>query len=174
MSSFQKKYENKLVVARDKVQKNPSKIGQAVYDILSKEQSSQTVEETISAMTDKYFEKLMLAVNEGCGEKDYPSVFYVLIERKKETLGGNAHNVLKHKYITLPFRPRAALLREESPNSDFDLYEINKTTNEITLVYTLPTKQDSRTILKNAHLYDPQLVKWISDFDKGILDKKVS
>jgi hypothetical protein len=168
-----KKYENRLIVPRDKVKKDPAKVGQAVYDIMSKPQASQTVEETIEAMTDKYFEKLKEAAEEGV-KAGFPNIFYVLLERKKETLMGNANNVLKHRYMTLPFRPKAAVCREECPNSDFDLYEINKSTNEITLLWTLPTKQDSRTILKNPHLYDPNLVQWIRDFDKGLLDHKKS
>lgn len=166
--------KKKLITPRDKINKNPAKVGKAVYDILSKEQLPQTVEETISAMTDKYFQKLMEAVNAGCSEKDYPEIFYIVVERKKETLGGNAHNVLGQRFFTCPFRPRASLLREERPNSDFDLYEINKTTNEVTLVYTILTKQDSKTILKNPHLYDPQLVKWLTDFENGVLDRSAS
>lgn len=166
--------KKKLITPRDKVNKNPAKVGKAVYDILSKEQASQTVEETTSAMTAKYYEMLMEAVNEGCNAPNYPGTFYVVVERKKETLGGNAHNVLGQRFFTCPFRPRAALLREERPNSDFDLYEVNKSSNEITLVYTILTKQDSKTILKNPHLYDPQLVKWLTDFENGVLDKTAS
>lgn len=165
-----KKFEKHLITPRDKVKKNPAKVGQAVYDIISRPQASQTVEETIEAMTGKYFQKLMEAVEEGCRSPNYPPIFYVVIERKKETLAGNASNVLKHKYITTPFKPRAKLLREECPNSDFDLYEADKRKCEITHIWTLPTYQDSVTIMKNKHLYDPQYVKWIEDYNKGILD----
>ena len=166
-----KKYENLLKTSRDQVKKDPAKVGQAVYDILSKTQSSQTVEETIEAMSGKYFEKLMDAVEEGCQAKNYPNVFYVLIERKKETLMGNAHNVLKHKYITSPFKPRSKLLREECPNSDFDLYMADKDKCEITHLWTLPTYQDSVTILKNKQMYDPQYIAWIEAYNKGTLDQ---
>ena len=165
-----KKYEKQLKVTKDKLYKTPAKVGKAVYDINSKPQGVQTVEETIEAMTGKYFEKLMEAVEEGCRAKNYPDVFYVLIERKKETLAGNASNVLKHKYITAPFKPRSQLLRQECPNSDFDLYEADKSKCEITHIWTLPCYQDSVSILKNKQVYDPQLVKWIEDYNKGILD----
>lgn len=165
-----KKYEKQLKVTKDKLYKTPAKVGKAVYDIISKPQGVQTVEETIEAMTGKYFEKLMEAVEEGCRAKNYPDVFYVLIERKKETLAGNASNVLKHKYITAPFKPRSQLLRQECPNSDFDLYEADKSKCEITHIWTLPCYQDSVSILKNKQVYDPQLVKWIEDYNKGILD----
>lgn len=165
-----KKYEKNLITPRDQINKNPAKVGQAAYDILSKSQYTQTVEETTEAMTAKYFEKLMAAVDEGCAEKNYPDKFYILIERKKETLMGLISNALRHKYMTLPFKPKSKIVREECPNSDFDLYEADKTKCEITHIWTLPTHQDSQTILKNRHLYDPQLVKWIEDFYAGALD----
>ena len=165
-----KKYEKHLVTSRDKVNKNPAKVGQAAFDILSKKQSSQTVEETTEAMTAKYYEKLIAAVEEGCQEKNYPPIFYVLIERKKETLMGLIPNALRQKYMTLPFKPKAKVVREECPNSDFDLYEADKVRGEITLIWTLPTYQDSLTILKNRAQYDAQLVKWIEDFRDGKLD----
>ena len=162
-----KKYENRLITSRDKLYKNPAKIGQAVYDIMSKTQHVQTVEETIEAMTAKYYEKLLAAVDEGCAAKNYPPVFYVLVERKKETLMGQVQNVLSQKFFTFPFKPRARVAREERPNSDFDLYEVNKPKGEINYLWTLPTYQDSVTILKNKHLYDPQYVQWIEDYNSG-------
>lgn len=165
-----KKYEKHLITSRDKLKKNPSKVGQAVYDIMSKPQYDQTVEETIEAMTGKYYEKLMAAVDEGCTAKNYPNVFWVLVERKKETLMGNAQNVLSQRFFTFPFRPKAKIAREERPNSDFDLYEVNKDSSSIDYIWTIPTYQDSVTILKNKHLYDPQYVKWIEDYNMGVLD----
>lgn len=164
-----KKYEKRLITAKDKINPNPAQVGKAVYDILSKEQHSQTVEETIEAMTAKYYEKLIEAADEGVKAKDYPDIFYVLVERKKETLMGQAQNVLSQRFFTMPFKPRTKVIKEERPNSDFDLYEINKTGGEITYLWTLPTYQDSVTVLKNKHLYDPQYVKWIEDYNAGIL-----
>lgn len=168
-----KKFEKHLVTSRDKIKKNPSKVGQAAYDLLKKEHPTQTVEETIEAMTAKYYEKLFEAADEGRKSKNYPEIFYIIVERKKETLAGNVCNVLRHKYITSPFKPKSKLLREECPNSDFDVYEINQKRGEITLIYTLPTHQDSQTILKNRHLYDAQLVKWIELYQNGELDQAV-
>lgn len=166
-----KKYEKLLLTPRDQIKANSAQVGKAAYDIISKPQAQQTVEETIEAMTAKYYQKLMEAVEEGAKAPNYPPIFYVIIERKKETLMGNVSNILKHKYITSPFKPRSQLLREECPNSDFDVYEIDKPKNEITLIYTLPTAQDSRSILKNPQIHDPQLVRWIEDYNKGILDQ---
>lgn len=163
-----KKFESILKTSRDKIKKNPSKVGQAVYDILSKEHAPQTVDETLSEMTPKYFEELMTAAEEG--KKVFESPFYVVVQRKKETLAGQVANVLKHVYIRRQSKPHAKFLRTEFPNADHDLYEVDAKKGTITLLYTLPTAQDSKTILKNKHLYDPSLVKWIQAYDTGTLD----
>ena len=165
-----KRLESQLVVSRDKVKKDSSKLGQAVYDILSKEQQDQTVEATIEAMTPKYFEELMKAVDKGC--KDFESPFYIVVQRKKETIGGAITNVLRHKYVTRQTKPYSRFLRTEFPNADHDLYEVDSTKGTMTLLYTLPTEQDSKTILKNAECYDPKLVEWIVAYNHGSLDMK--
>lgn len=161
------KFSPYLKVSRDKIKKDPSKLGQAVYDILSKEQSPQTVEETIAEMTPSYFEQLSIAVEKGC--KDFESPFYVVVQRKKETIGGSVMNVLKHQYITRQTKPYANFLRHEWPNADHDLYEIDSAKGTMTLLYTLPNAQDSKTILKNADCYDPKLVEWILAYNDGSL-----
>lgn len=163
-----KRFEKHLITSRDKIYKNPAKVGQAVYDIMSKEQAPQTVEETLEAMTAQCLRDRMSAIEEGC--KKFYSPFYVTVERKKETLAGNACNVLRQKHIVSQLPPSASNLRNASPNADFDVYEIDKESNTITLVLTLLTKQDAMTVLKNPHLYDTHLVKWNDAFYKGILD----
>lgn len=165
-----KSLQNNLVMGRDKIKKNPAKLGQAVYDIISKEQQDQTVEATIDAMTPKYFEELMKAVDKGC--KDFESPFYIVVQRKKETIGGSVMNVLKHQYVTRQTKPYANYLRSEFPNADHDLYEVDSEKGTMTLLYTLPNAQDSKTILKNAECYDPKLVEWIVAYNRGSLDTK--
>ena len=167
-----KRLESQLVMTRDKIKKNPAKLGQAVYDILSKEQQDQSVEATIDAMTPKYFEELMKAIDKGC--KDFESPFYIVVQRKKETIGGSVMNVLKHQYVTRQTKPYANFLRSEFPNADHDLYEVNSEEGTMTLLYTLPNAQDSKTILKNAECYDPKLVEWIVSYNQGILDLEKS
>lgn len=167
-----KRLESQLVMPRDKIKKDPSKLGQAVYDILSKEQQDQSVEATVDAMTPKYFEELSKAVDKGC--KDFESPFYIVVQRKKETIGGSVMNVLKHQYVTRQTKPYAYFLRSEFPNADHDLYEINSEKGTMTLLYTLPNAQDSKTILKNAECYDPKLVEWIVAYNCGNLDLEKS
>jgi hypothetical protein len=160
--------QSQLVTSRDKIKKNPARLGQAIYDIISKEQQDQSVEATIDAMTPKYFEELMKAVDKGC--KDFESPFYIVVQRKKETIGGSVMNVLKHQYVTRQTKPYANFLRHEFPNADHDLYEVDSEKGTMTLLYTLPNAQDSKTILKNAECYDPKLVEWIVAYNRGVLD----
>jgi hypothetical protein len=164
------KFDPHLKVSRDKLKKDPSKLGKAVYDILSKPQATQTVEETLEAMTPQYFDELMKAANRGA--KLYQSPYYVVVQRKKETIAGQVMNVLKHAYIDRQTRPRSKFLRTEFPNADHDVYEVDKTKGTISLLYTLPTEQDSKSILKNEALYDPNLVRWIKAYDAGKLDSE--
>jgi hypothetical protein len=165
-----KKLESQLITPRNKIKKDPSKLGQAVYDILVKDQQQQTVEQTIDAMTPKYFEELSKAVDSGC--KDFESPFYIVVQRKKETIGGTIMNVLKHQYVIRQTKPFASFLRGDFPNADHDLYEVNSEKGTMTLLYTLPNAQDSKTILKNPDMYDPKLVEWILAYNRGVLDNE--
>jgi hypothetical protein len=161
------KFAPHFTTSKDKIKKNPAKVGQAAFDLLSKKQEVQTVEETIEGMTPKYYEELMVAADAGARAFKFP--FYVVVLRKKETIAGQIMNVLLHKYCSRQTKPKASFLRSEFPNADHDVYEVNSGT--ITLLWTLPTKQDSLTILKNKDIYDPQLVRWIQDYEKGALDQ---
>jgi hypothetical protein len=163
-----KRFENNLIMSRDKIKKNPAKLGQAVYDILSKEQYSQTAEQTIDAMTPKYFEELSKCVDIGCKEQKSP--FYIVVKRIKESIGGTVANVLKQTFLNCPKRPTAKFLREDHPYADYDLYEVYSNKGKMTLLYTLLNAQDSKTVLKNPDLYDPKLVEWIVAYNRGTLD----
>ena len=165
------KFLKNLVQPKDKVKKNPAKVGQAAFDLLSKKQYTQTVEETIEGMTPQYFNGLFEAAN--LGAKEFSSPFYVVVIRKKETIGGTVANILLHKYCRRQTKPKASFLRSEFPNADHDVYEVDGNTSNITLLWTLPTKQDSSSILKNKAQYDGQLVKWIEDFEAGRLDEDI-
>jgi hypothetical protein len=144
-----------------------SRVGQAVVDILSGDMAPQTVEETMEAMTPKYFQELMMAAERG--GRFHESPYYVVVVRKKETLAGMADNILSHKYIDRQTKPTPEYMRYNFPNHDHDVYEVDGKNSSITHLWTLPTKQDSATIVKNKSMYDPQLVKWIMNFDQGKL-----
>ena len=155
-----KKVNLKFVESRDKVKIKAAEVGRAVYDIMSKPQASQEVGETLEAMSPKYIEHLLTTIKDR--QNDFDGPFYIVVLRKKEPW---ALNVLRQWYVPRQTRPSPYVLREDYPNHDHDVWCIDPKTTEISLQWTLPTAQDSKTILKNASLYDPTLVQWIQDFD---------
>ncbi len=158
------------MVVNDKIFefKKPSskntRVGQAVYDILSKAQEMQEVGETIDAMTPRYYEELLATIDNNKDKLDPP--FYIIVLRKKEPW---ALNVLRQWYIARQTKPSAKYLRELAPNHDQDVWEIDPRFGKMDLKWTLPTEQDSKTILKNKHMYHEDIVRWIQEFNAGIL-----
>lgn len=151
----------------DRFGKKGARVGQAILDMEAKPQYRQEVGETVEEMTQKYYDGLIEAAT--LGKKEFDSPFYVVILRKKETINGQIVNVLRHKYIRRQTKPSAKFLREEFSNSDHDVYEVNGNDLSINYLWTLPTKQDAKTIMKNPDLYDERLVGWIKDFNSGKL-----
>jgi hypothetical protein len=156
--------ELKLVQSRDEIKKDPAKVGQAVYDILSKPQEMQTVEETYTEMTPKYFEELKKACEDNASKFSPP--FYIVVLRKKEFW---ADNVLRQWFVARQTRPDPRVLRRDYPNHDHDLWKYNHTTGDVSLQWTLPTKQDADMMLRNWQLYHSDLIRWISEFNAGTL-----
>ena len=155
----------KLITPREEINPNPSKVGQAVYDILSKPYEAYEVGEIINEYSKKYTEEVKEAIKNGL--KNFESPFYILVLHKKEFW---TDNVLRNWFVSRQTRPLAADLRREYPNHGITLYSYDGTNGHLKILYSLPTAQDSKTIMKNAHLYDPQLVEWIKKFNEGRLD----
>jgi hypothetical protein len=154
----------KFVQPRDEVKLQGAKVGQAVYDILSKPtHDTQEVGETMEAMTPRYYQELLATVE---ANKDKYDTFFIVVLRKKEAW---AMNVLRQWFVARASKPSAATLREDYPNFDHDVWRIDNKDSSINFLWTLPTAQDSATILKNKDCYDPALVKTISDFNEGRL-----
>lgn len=144
-------------------EKTASKVGQAVYDILSKPQGNQEVGETINAMAPSYFEQLEDTINSNIAKYDFP--FYVVILKKKEPW---ALNVVRQWYVARQTKPHASFLRSQFPNHTHDVWEI-RGSGDRRFLWTLPTISECQTIIKNKHLYHPELVKTIQDFQSGVL-----
>ena len=95
-----------LKMSKDKIKANPAKVGQAVYDVLSRPQGTQEVGETVDAMTDRYYQELFATISNA--KKMYDDPFYVVVLRKKESW---ALNVVRQWYIARQTRPRSIYLR---------------------------------------------------------------
>lgn len=143
-------------------EKKTSKVGKAVYDILSKPQESQEVGETVDAMGPRYFDELFDTIS--ANRDRLPSPFFIVVLRKKEPW---ALNVLRQWFVARETRPSAKFLRHEFPNHDHDVWLINTKDEKFQLLWTLPTAKDSLTIIKNAECYHPDLIKWIQSYNEG-------
>lgn len=150
--------------SRDESAKKTSEVGKKVFEILSKPVEMQEVGETLEAMTPKYMEELFATASFNKNKLDSP--FYIVVLRKKEPW---ALNVLRQWYIARQTKPLASFLRRKFPNHDHDVYLVNSKTEEVMHLWTLPTAQDSSTILKHKDMYHSDLVKWIQQFESGNL-----
>lgn len=158
-------FNPKLIQSKEEINPDPAKVGQAVYDILSKSQSPIEVGEIISEYAERYTEEVKATIREN--ENKYVSPFYVVVLHKKEPW---AVNVMRNWFIARQTLPTSSSLRENYPNHSVTVYRYDSKNVKLDLLYSLPTAQDALTIKKNAHLYDPQLVDWIRRFDIGSLD----
>lgn len=142
-------------------------VGQAALSLLAKAneiQEMQEVQDTLNAMTPAYFDEL-----EDCiikNRRKYSSAFYVICLRKKEHF---FINVLRQWFIARQTKPFASVLFRDYPNYDHDIWEVQRS-GEYKILWALPPAQEQRTIMKNPHLYHSDLVKWIEDYQEGILD----
>ena len=145
-------------------QQKPAKVGQAVYDILSKtSHADQEVGETLEAMTPRYYRELFDTVQ---NYRDrYRSPFYIVVLRKKEPW---ALNVLRQWYIARQTKPSAKILRNDYPNYDHDVWEVKG--DDCELQWSLPTAQDAKTIMKNKFMYQEDVIECIEKFNKGLLE----
>lgn len=155
----------KLVQSRDEIKANPSKIGQAVYDIMSKPQYDQTAEETTAAMTSKYYQELYKTIDDHKAE--FQSPYYIVVFRKKEPW---TINTLHQWYVSRQSRPSAKHIRGEHPHHDYDVWKIDTKACTVDFQWTMLSKQDCGTVMQHPELYDPELVATIKMFNEGKLD----
>lgn len=161
-----KNFKPDFITSKNKINPHPSKVGQAVYDILQKDQSSVEVQEIIDEYQQTYLKKMEEVLQNNINKYEPP--FYVVVLTKKEPW---AVNVMRNWFIARQTRPTTKYLRSEYPNYMNTVYSFDKRTSELKILWSLPTKQDAAVVLKNRHLYDPTLVKWIEDCRDGLLDR---
>lgn len=145
--------------------KTTSKVGKAVYEILQKDHVPISVEEIMDQYQHKYTQEMEDTINNNFHKFESP--FYIVVLTKKEPW---ALNVMRNWFIARQTRPTAKFLRTEFPTYMHTVYSVNKSTHELKVLWSLPIKQDSDVVLKNRHLYDAQLVKWVEDYASGALD----
>jgi hypothetical protein len=159
-----KKYQDNFVTSRDKIKKDPAEVGKAVHKIMSQSPIMLTVEEILDQYQHDFVRQMQTAVKDNSDKFKAP--FYIVVLTKKEHW---SEIVLRNWFISRQTKPTPDFLRSEFPNHAHTVYSYDKRKDEIKLLWNLPTAQDALTILKNRHMYDPALVKWIQDYNSGLL-----
>ena len=137
--------------------KKGKRVGQAVYDILLKDSPSNlTTEDIIDGYQHEFVKEFEECINQN--KNRYDSPFYVFVLSHKEPW---ADNVVRNWFIGRQTAPEAYEMILQYPNHMKTLYRIDKV-GDFKLDWVIPGIQDIRTILKNPHLYHPDLVKYCS------------
>lgn len=151
-----------LIIPRDKIKKNPAKVGKAVHDILSKQHDDISVGEIIDEFQHKFTKEMESTLEANVNKYEAP--FYVVVLTKKEPW---AMNVMRNWFIARQTRPSARVLREDYPNYMQTVYSYDKRSAELKILWSLPIAQDAAVVVQNRQLYDPTLVRWIEEYALG-------
>ena len=143
-----------------------SRVGQAVHDILAKEQPSYTVEDILSEYGKDYCTELENTIE--ANKKKYTSPFYVFTLMKKEFY---ANNVVRNFFIARQTPPHASDMMQQYPHFVKTLYIVDYEKGKIRLVWNLPGIEDCKTIMNHPELYDEQLCNWVLDCFGASLNK---
>lgn len=148
-----------------------ARVGQAVHDIISKEQPTYTAEEILEEMGKGIVDYIQEAAEKGCEE--YSGRFFILHLFKKELSSMGVNNAMLQKatcFQEREWKPHEVM--EMHPNSAKSLYEVDSKNGVIKLVWTLPGWEDCKTIKKNPSLYDQDLVMWVKEATQSFTEDK--
>ncbi len=142
-----------------------ARVGQAVADILSKDQPTYTAGEILDGFGAKFAQELEKSVNDSIGK--YKSPFYIMALTKKEFW---ADNVVRNWFIPRQTPPHASDMMIQYPNYTHTLYVVHGIKGDIKVAWSVPAFQDCISVSKTPGTYAPELVQWILDCFAGKLD----
>jgi hypothetical protein len=134
------------------------RVGQAVYDILSKPQADQTVGETLDAFGPDYAKFMEETIEENQAKFDSP--FYIFVLTKKEFW---ANNILRNWFVARQTPPHAFDMMEQYSNYTKTLYLIDGNKGQIKCLWSLPSFDECLSIARCPENYDSELVKWVEE-----------
>lgn len=137
------------------------RVGQAVVDILSKEQAPQTVEETLDEFGKDYLRGIQETAERERNKYDGKFFIFSLLNKDLHYFG--VENVVRHWTIPRKTEPDAAKMMVDYRNHTKTLFAVDPHQGEITLLWTLPGYEECKSILKHPSSYDPQLVEWVTN-----------
>lgn len=143
-----------------------SRVGQAVWDILSTDQPDYTVEEILEEMGKGIVNYIQDEAERGC--KKFDKTFYILHLFKKSMSEMGVQNVLVQSARSFESKFTIPEVMEAHPHSAKTLYEVDKVNGVVKLLWTVPGWEDCRSIKKNPGLYDRDLVSWVNEATHGM------
>lgn len=142
--------------------------GQAVYDIMSKEQSAQTVEETLEEWGPDFAVELERCIQDN--KDKYAGEFYVFVLTKKEMW---ATNLVRNWFIARNTEPAKGPMMVDYPHATKTVYKVNPRIGGLDLVWTIPGIEDCRSIASSPQSYDPSLNKWIAECFQELQEARI-
>jgi len=134
------------------------RVGQAVVDILSKEHlPSVTAEDIAEGRQKQYIEDLYKAIEVGHNEKKYSDPFYVVYLYNKEPW---AVNVVRGRFCPRQTEPVPENMMTMFPYFGKDVWEVHYNKGDLKYLWTLPSMENFKQIVKNAKVYDENLAQW--------------
>lgn len=137
------------------------RVGQAVVDILSKDQPTLLVEDVLDEFGRDYL-NLIRKVAE-VAKNEFESPFFIVSILKKDLGQFGVQNVLKHSAKAFKKKFTKKEVMDAHPNAVKNQFEVDVKKGEITLLWSLPGWEDCKSISKNPELYDKDLVKWVKE-----------
>jgi hypothetical protein len=142
-----------------------ARVGQAVSDILSKDQPSYTVGDILDGFGSKFAIELEKTIEDN--KSKYTAIFYVLALTKKEYW---ADNVVRNWFVARQTAPYALDMMIQYPGYTKTLYVVNSRKGDLKVAWSIPGIEDCKSILKSPDTFSFELVKWIRDCFEGKLD----
>jgi hypothetical protein len=138
------------------------RVGQAVMDILKKDNPVFTVEEVMDQMQYGVMNYIQDAVTQGY--KHFKENFYIIHRFRKELTYFDIHNVPAQHAVCFQLGPKeSSWYMEVIPHDTKTLYEVDVKNDDIKLLWSVPGWEDCKSIKKNPHLYDRDLVSWVKE-----------
>lgn len=142
------------------------RVGQAVTDILSKDQPTYTAGEILDEFAPKFAEEFAKCVEENRHKFDHP--FYVFVLSGKEMW---AVNMVRNWFIARNTPPYAIDMMVQYPNRTKTLYLVDGRTGAHKILWSLPSLDECKVVLRNKDLYSSELVNWIIQCFEGKLER---
>lgn len=135
-----------------------ARVGQAVSDILSKDQPTYSVGEILDGFGAKFAQELERTIDDNIHK--YRSPFYVFALTKKEFW---ADNVVRNWFCARQSPPYALDMMIQYPGYTKTLYVVDSNKGDLKVAWSIPGWEECKSILKTPDTFSYELVQWIKD-----------